>query len=101
MQFYSRPTKLLVLASGLWGAAALADGLRCGGAIVQIGDKKMDVEDKCGAPAMKDTYCRPIEPSKRVAPDATTHLKQAYCENVDAWTYRRGAGEFRVTVEFE
>ncbi len=44
----------LVLTGGLLSAAVQADTLRCGSALVSLGDRPFEVERKCGAPVHRD-----------------------------------------------
>ncbi|WP_313118273.1 DUF2845 domain-containing protein [Ectopseudomonas guguanensis] len=45
---------LIALTAGLFGASAQADTLRCGSALVSLGDRPFEVERKCGAPVHRD-----------------------------------------------
>ena len=73
----------------LLAQAATADSMRCGNSLIQTGETKADVIDKCGEPFFTDNYCEPI-----------TVIGQAHttviipCEEVDLWTYHPGSGQF-------
>lgn len=45
---------LASLAAGLLSTTAQADTLRCGSALVSLGDRPFEVERKCGAPVHRD-----------------------------------------------
>ncbi|MFN3770846.1 MAG: DUF2845 domain-containing protein [Ectopseudomonas guguanensis] len=45
---------LIALTAGPFGASAQADTLRCGSALVSLGDRPFEVERKCGAPVHRD-----------------------------------------------
>ena len=44
----------LALTAGLLGTTAQADTLRCGSALVSLGDRPFEVERKCGEPVHRD-----------------------------------------------
>lgn len=67
-----------------------AEGLRCNGGIIQSGDDKASVLLKCGAPMLKDAYCK--------SADATSVGNE--CEKIEAWTYNPGSGKFLTTLKF-
>ncbi|MGE6243456.1 DUF2845 domain-containing protein [Ectopseudomonas guguanensis] len=45
---------LIALTAGPFDASAQADTLRCGSALVSLGDRPFEVERKCGAPVHRD-----------------------------------------------
>lgn len=45
---------LVTLTAGLLSATAQADTLRCGSALVSLGDRPFEVERKCGEPVHRD-----------------------------------------------
>lgn len=45
---------LVTLSASLLSATAQADTLRCGSALVSLGDRPFEVERKCGAPLHRD-----------------------------------------------
>jgi Protein of unknown function (DUF2845) len=86
----------------LWGFGLLmmatlghADSLRCEGKLIATGDSKGSVEQKCGAPASQDSYCKPS------AQPASKTDQTSACTWVDIWRYNRGQGQFSVEVEFQ
>lgn len=46
--------RLILIAAALASPAALADTLRCGSALVSLGDRAFEVASKCGEPAHRD-----------------------------------------------
>ena len=63
-----------ILAFGVLAATTVfADGMRCGGAIVEIGDTEYEVVRKCGQPSYK---------------------------NANRWIYDRGVGRFIKILNF-
>ncbi len=90
--------KSVRIASVLLAVLPLATGaqsLRCGDRLVQTGDSKASVLGKCGEPVLKDSFCKPFEPS--ATPSATV----IPCETVDEWTYNPGSGKFLTRLRFE
>ncbi|HEY3698864.1 MAG TPA: DUF2845 domain-containing protein [Spongiibacteraceae bacterium] len=74
--------------------SAIADSFRCGTSLIEVGDSKAEVVDKCGSPATTESFCR------------NEYLQgkfgyEAVCHNVDLWTFNRGVGTFLMKVEFE
>lgn len=55
----------LALTAGLLGATAQADTLRCGSALVNLGDRPFEVERKCGAPVHRDPIGYTLGPYER------------------------------------
>jgi Protein of unknown function (DUF2845) len=72
-----------------------ADSLRCGAKLIATGDSKGSVEQKCGAPASQDSYCKPLPQGKNNS--ANTEA----CTRVDIWHYNRGQGQLGAAVEFQ
>ncbi len=73
---------------------AMAEGLRCGVNLVEIGEVKAEVIEKCGAPITIDSFCRNEYYHGRFG-------YEAFCHNVDLWTFNFGVGTFLINVEFE
>ncbi|WP_373691481.1 DUF2845 domain-containing protein [Azonexus sp.] len=69
-------------------AAQSSESLRCNNDLVYAGDSKAVVLLKCGAPTVKDSFCKP-------------DTRGRVCETVDEWTYNLGAGQFIRTLRFE
>lgn len=98
------PHALLAAAclAGMSGAAAATQTFRCNNDLVQVGDNKSAVLLKCGAPVLKDSFCKPVE--LRPAPDGPKRgnvIINAPCETVDEWTFNPGYGQFMTTLRFE
>lgn len=87
-----RPLAWLLLAAS---ASAHAQSLRCGRDFAQIGETKFVIESKCGAPAARDSFCKPVAawPGAAVTP-------QAACDMVEEWTYKPGIGQFITILQF-
>jgi hypothetical protein len=84
------------------GASAATLSFRCSNDLVQVGDNKSAVLAKCGAPVLKDSFCKPLP--LRTAVDETkrgTVIVNAPCETVDEWTFNPGYGQFMTTLRFE
>lgn len=93
---------LAVAAASVGIAPALAQtkSFRCNNDLVQIGDAKASVVVKCGAPVVKDSFCKPGD--KRATPEkGSTVVINAPCETVDEWTFNPGYGQFMTTLRFE
>ncbi len=85
-----------------FGACAQTTTFRCGNALVQIGDAMAAVLGKCGAPVLKDSFCKPLP--KRPAPGdaaASAVIIVTPCETVDEWTFNPGYGKFMTLLRFE
>jgi len=86
---------VLTLVALLFAANTYADSLRCGSKLIATGDSKGSVEQKCGAPASTDSYCKPNTQTNN------TNAKNQECIRVDIWRYNRGAGQLGAEVEFQ
>nr|WP_186329850.1 DUF2845 domain-containing protein [Variovorax boronicumulans] len=81
----------------LAGAGATqAQSLRCGRDFAQIGETKFVIESKCGAPAAKDSFCKPIG----IAPSTVGRPPHVACDMVEEWTYKPGIGQFITILQF-
>jgi hypothetical protein len=95
-----------VLACMLFGVIApqaFAESMRCKGDIIDIGDTKADVMQKCGNPEMTDSFCAKISEGVNIVPprrDGGTTVIVENCENVDIWTYNPGKGQFWTHLYF-
>lgn len=87
---------VLACAALLFGGEAAAQSLRCGRDFAQIGETKFVIESKCGAPAAKDSFCKPIG----VAPSTVAMPPHAACDMVEEWTYKPGIGQFITILQF-
>ncbi|RZL01258.1 MAG: DUF2845 domain-containing protein [Rubrivivax sp.] len=83
-------------------ASADTRSFRCKNDLVKLGDSKASALSKCGAPVLKDAFCK--KPEAQVAtpsPTGSTTIVNATCESVDEWTYNPGTGQFMTTLRFE
>lgn len=71
-----------------------AESLRCGTALVEEGENKAELLDKCGRPQLMDSFCRNV-----VLPGRNDYT--VYCERIEVWTYNFGPGSFLMNVEFK
>lgn len=78
----------------LFNSMARADSLRCGTSLIEVGDTKAEVVEKCGRPTAVDKYCHNEYVQGRFG-------VEAICRSVDLWTYNFGVGRFLENVEFE
>ena len=67
------------------------DGMRCGQRLVNVGDTKGAVVDKCGRPGHEESRWE-----QRVEPDGRTSWVR-----VDDWFYKLSSSQFRRVVTFE
>ena len=89
---------LLVLAPTL----ASAESLRCKGDIVNVGDSRAAVLQRCGEPVSKDSFCKSTDPKS--FPEDVSHAKVIVlpsCQKVDQWTYNPGYGQFMTFLIFD
>src|SRR5664279_2401091 len=82
--------------------ATFAQSFRCKGDLVNVGDSRASVTQKCGQPVAKDSFCKPAEPQvvQNQVPGSTV-VNVVPCTNVDEWTYNPGYGQFMTTLRFE
>ena len=102
---------LLLAALALLGTLAprdaAAQSFRCKSDIVSVGDARSAVQQKCGEPVVKDSFCRPIAapapptPPIPPIPSNSTVINVQPCETVDDWVYNPGYGQFMTTLRFE
>lgn len=71
-----------------------ADSLRCGQTLVEVGENKAELLDKCGRPQLTDSFCRNV-----VLPGRNDYT--VYCDRIEVWTYNFGPGSFLMNVEFK
>lgn len=82
--------------------AAWAESLRCNGQIIEVGDPRLTVMQKCGEPLLKDSYCRAVEVMPPPGAGRTPwYAGDMPCRVVDEWLYDRGPGNLMATVRFE
>jgi len=96
-----RPTHRLLLAACLaLPLAARADSLRCDGGIVSVGDSKLDLIGKCGAPALKEE--QDVERWRaRYAPGGQVAAGRSTLATLERWTYNFGPRQFVHVVTLE
>jgi hypothetical protein len=87
-------TALVIAAAG--ATPALADTLRCGSSLIKEGDTQGYVEEKCGAPASKQTYTEPVLARRE---NGTTY--EVGTTSKDIWRYKRSSGSFPAVLTFE
>ena len=91
----------LVLFAAILCAPVHAESLRCNGASADVGDSRLAVLYKCGAPLLRDTYCAPVFYSGTLQPVPDPYASWAApCLVVDEWVYDRGPGNLIATVRF-
>ena len=83
---------VLILAAG----PALADTLRCGGALIREGDTQGYVQEKCGEPESKQTYTEPV---RAIRPNGTSY--EVGTTSKDVWRYQRNSGSLPAVLTFE
>ena len=91
----------VAVAVPVWEASA--ESLECNRQLVQIGDSKFSVLQKCGEPLFKDSFCAPREPNtvNKINGDRRVIIDIAQCRQVDEWSYNPGSGRFITTLQFE
>jgi hypothetical protein len=85
-------------------------GLRCGRELVEIGDHKYDVSEKCGQPNSIERHLErrggqdSASIGRRFAPNTLRLGRQQYSEidiSVEEWIYDFGHSRFRQYLRFE
>ena len=92
-------SKLLVFLSSLLFSSGIF-ALRCGNSLVNIGDYKYDVYEKCGAPESIDTHTEVIG-NTFYFPRRTIDLEQYKEVHVEIWIYNFGSLRFKQYLRFE
>ncbi len=92
-------TLALVACAGLAPRAAADDGsLRCPGGLVSIGDSKLDLLAKCGAPALREGHVE----ERWVGASAAVPVHRRFVTlGVESWTYDFGPRSFLAFVRIE
>ena len=90
---------MAILASACVGAHA--QNLRCGNNFAEPGDSKLSVIEKCGEPAMKDSFCKPQPSNDTQTTTQGTVLKLRPCDKIEEWSYKPGSGQFITILQFE
>ena len=81
--------------------SASAEYLRCKNESVNVGDTRSSLLQRCGEPAVKDTFCKPVEPTQGATTGTGTVVTVPSCRNVDEWTYNPGFGQFMTTLQID
>lgn len=89
---------LLILCLLLTSTDALA--FRCGRKLVQVGDYKLDVLEKCGEPEWTDRRYA-MRASRLRHPYGALELDQYEEVVIDEWIYNFGPRRFKQYLEFE
>jgi hypothetical protein len=99
LQYFLKTALLLhIIFSLVVTIPAAAETLRCKGDIVQVGDTKAEVTQKCGSPASTDSFCKKVERTIKHSDGKVSFFET--CENVDVWTYNPGKGQFWTNLYF-
>jgi len=94
----TRAKFLTLVLSLLFSNAIFA--LRCGNSLVDIGDYKHDVYEKCGAPESIDTHTEVIGNTFHF-PRRTIDLERYEEVQVETWIYNFGSMRFKQYLRFE
>lgn len=89
---------ILLLSTLLLTSNAYA--LRCGHQLVQIGDYKMDVLDKCGDPDSIDRRTA-IKGNRLRHPLGTLEIDRFEEVEIEEWVYNFGRRKFKQLLQFE
>ena len=81
-------------------ASAQTQSFRCKNDLVNVGDSKSSVLNKCGEPVSRDSFCKPVQAPAAASPNGTV-VQVESCQNVDDWTYNPGRGQFMTSLQFE
>jgi hypothetical protein len=94
------PMRLLVLVAVLFPVGARADSLRCDGGLVSVGDSKLDLLGKCGAPTLREAQA---EARSLIQVDAAGRglAGRTSAVTVERWTYNFGPRSFVQYVTLE
>lgn len=84
----------MLLASEAWA-------LRCGNQLVQVGDHKIEVLDRCGEPDMVDRRMGIRGSRLRHPPQGALELSQYEEIEIEEWVYDLGPRKFRQFLRFE
>ena len=103
MQFAFIPPVFAALLAvfAISSASAETTSFRCKNDLVNLGESKASVLQKCGEPVVKDSFCKPIEPAVTASAPNATVINVNACQNVDDWTYNPGRGQFMTSLQFE
>ena len=99
--FIPRLFAVLCAVFAMASASAETTSFRCKNDLVNLGESKASVLQKCGEPVVKDSFCKPIEPAVTASSPNATVINVNACQNVDDWTYNPGRGQFMTSLQFE
>ncbi len=85
----------------LQSLSASAEYLRCKNESVNVGDTRSSLLQRCGEPVIKDTFCKPVEPTQGATISSGIVVAVPSCRNVDEWTYNPGRGQFMTTLQID
>lgn len=92
----------LVVLFSVSSASGQAHSFRCKNDLVNLGDSKSTVLQRCGEPVLKDNFCKPVEATISNNPSVnSTVVNVNTCQKVDDWTYNPGRGQFMTSLQFE
>lgn len=94
------PIKLALLLFLCIAETAEASSLRCGRNLVQTGDHKLDVLQKCGDPDYADQRLG-VAGSRFRYPRGTLEIDQYEQIVIDEWIYNFGPTQFKQYLRFE
>jgi hypothetical protein len=92
-------TKLLIFWLSLFFSNTVF-ALRCGNSLVNIGDYKTDIYEKCGAPESIDKRTKIIGNTFRF-PYRTIDIEEYEEVKVETWIYNFGSMRFKQYLRFE
>jgi hypothetical protein len=92
--------KKWILALVITLVATSAQAFRCGRQLVQIGDYKLDVLEKCGDPDMVEERTA-IRGSRLRHPYGALEIDQFEEVVIEEWVYNFGPRKFKQLLEFE
>ncbi|MGR9053711.1 MAG: DUF2845 domain-containing protein [Gammaproteobacteria bacterium] len=91
---------MLVVSNTAAATATTSQSFRCGQRLVEIGDHKTDVLEKCGNPDYKDRRTE-IDGSRFRYPRGTLEIDKFEEVVVDEWLYNFGPTKFKQLLLFE
>ncbi|MDX8128814.1 DUF2845 domain-containing protein [Methylomonas sp. OY6] len=94
------PIRGILLGLGMLVVAGDALALRCGHKLVQVGDYKAEVLDKCGEPDAVEQR-RAIRGSRLRHPYGALEVDQFEEVLIEEWIYNFGPRKFQQLLEFE
>lgn len=101
MKPFAQPLLLAASLFLLLPLSASAEYLRCKNEAVNVGDTRSALLLRCGEPAIKDSFCKPVEPTPGATAGNGVVVVVPSCRNVDEWTYNPGPGQFMTTLQID